>query len=98
MNRAIFLIGLIVVFTITVGCSAKGHYHGQEMPAPESYNAHFGDMDASGDDMVNWDELKAYFPQADPKVYAACDLNKDGFVDHDEWHEFKAAHGLEHKE
>jgi hypothetical protein len=31
-------------------------------------------------------------------VYAALDLNKDGFVDHDEWHEFKQAHGLKHKE
>jgi len=25
-------------------------------------------------------------------------LNKDGAIDHDEWHDFKAAYDLKHKE
>jgi hypothetical protein len=25
-------------------------------------------------------------------------LNKDGAIDHDEWHDFKAAYGLKHKD
>jgi len=37
-----------------------------------------------------------YFPQAEPAVFAAIDLNKDGNIDHDEWHKFKEAHGLKH--
>jgi hypothetical protein len=31
-------------------------------------------------------------------VFASIDLNKDGAVDHDEWHDFKAAYGLKHKD
>jgi len=29
-------------------------------------------------------------------VFSAIDINKDGYIDHDEWHKFKEAHGLEH--
>jgi hypothetical protein len=28
------------------------------------------------------------------KFFNAVDLNQDGNIDHDEWHEFKEAHGL----
>ena len=68
------------------------------MPDPQSFNAHFGDMDPDGNEMVSWEEFKAYFPQADRKVFDAVDLNNDGGIDHDEWHEFKEAHGLGHIE
>ena len=59
--------------------------------------AHFPDLDIDGDDRVNWAEFKKRFPEAEQKVYEALDLNGDGSVDHDEWHEFKAAHGLKHE-
>lgn len=98
MKKKFWLIGFFAAVTIIAGCSTTSNPHGKDMPAPESFNAHFGDMDADSDEMVNWEEFKAFFPQAEPKVYAALDLNKDGFVDHDEWHEFKEAHGLKHKE
>jgi len=55
-------------------------------------------MDADGDDLVNREEFKAYFPKAEPKAFDVIDLNQDGSVDHDEWHEFKEAHGLGHIE
>ena len=42
------------------------------------------------------DEFKAYFPHAEPNVFAAIDLNGDERIDHDEWHAFKEAHGLKH--
>jgi hypothetical protein len=66
------------------------------MPDPKSYDAHFGDMVSDGDDLVGWDEFKAYFPHAERKVFDAIDLNGDHALDHDEWHEFKAAHKLKH--
>lgn len=47
---------------------------------------------------MNWDEFKAFFPQATPEVFESIDLNKDKFVDHEEWHMFKAAYGLKHKD
>lgn len=64
------------------------------MPDPKSFNAHFGDMDANGDVLVTWNEFAAYFRNAEEKVFNAVDLNQNGNIDHDEWHEFKEAHGL----
>lgn len=64
------------------------------MPDPQSFNAHFGDMDANGDGLVTWDEFAAYFQNSEEKVFNAVDLNQDGKIDHDEWHEYKEAHGL----
>ncbi|MCU0592515.1 MAG: EF-hand domain-containing protein [Desulfobacterales bacterium] len=64
----------------------------------ESYNAHFGNMDPNKDGKVNWQEFKAYFPKADEKSFSAIDSNKDGAIDHDEWHDFKAAYDLKHKD
>jgi len=97
-SSSLLLIPALAAAVWLSGCSSHGRYHRQEMPDPASYNAHFGDMDANGDDSVSWDEFKSHFPQADQKVYAALDLNGDGGVDHDEWHAFKEAHGLKHIE
>jgi hypothetical protein len=68
------------------------------IPDAKSYNAHFGDMDPNHDGKVNWAEFKAFFPKSDEKAFAAIDLNQDGAIDHDEWHDFKAAHDLKHKD
>lgn len=80
------------------GYSSDTQHHPTALPNPESYNAHFGDMDADGDDLVNAEEFSAYFQDAEPAVFTAIDLNQDGNIDHDEWHAFKKAHGLKHKE
>ena len=64
----------------------------------ESYNAHFGNMDPDKDGKVNWQEFKAHFPKTDEKTFFTIDLNKDGAIDHDEWHDFKAAYDLKHKD
>jgi hypothetical protein len=96
-NR-LFLIVLTAAALGLVGCAKHGRFHEQSLPDPASYNAHFGDMDTDGDDMVSWEEFKTYFPSAERNVYDALDLNQDGGVDHDEWHAFKEAHGLKHIE
>jgi hypothetical protein len=98
MKRLLLLSIPMVLIMLAVGCSSHKQYHDTAMPDPKSYNAHFGDMDANGDDLVNWEEFAAYFQNADQNVFNAVDLNQDGNLDHDEWHEFKAAHGLKHKE
>ena len=98
MKKWVLPIVAFSVLSVFAGCASKDRHHGSDMPDPKGYNAHFGNMDASGDRMVDWKEFKAYFPQAEPKVFAAVDLNKDGAIDHDEWHAFKEAHGLKHKE
>lgn len=85
-----------VVLAAATGCAVTSRYHDTALPDPKQFNAHFGDMDNQKDDRVTWEEFKAYFPQAEPKVFAAVDLNQDGAIDHDEWHAFKKAHGLKH--
>ena len=92
-------LGTVLILTALVaGLSACGHhqkYHETDLQDPKSFMAHFPDMDTDGDDLVSAAEFKTYFPDADDNVYKALDLNADGSVDHDEWHEFKLAHGLE---
>ena len=98
MIRMTKSIGLLVLIAMLTACSSGGSYHKTAMPDPATYNAHFGDMDTDGDDLVTPEEFKAYFPDADMKVFEAIDLDKDNRLSHDEWHEFKEAHGLKHKE
>lgn len=92
--------GLIIVFSVLIlslaGCAGDARHNQTPMPDPSTFNAHFGDMDKDGDKRVHWEEFKTHFPQATEDIFQELDLNGDGAVNHDEWHEFKEAHGLEH--
>ena len=73
-------------------------YHKKKLPEPSKFNAHFPDMDTDNNGQVTLEEFKKYFP-GKPEVedvFKAIDLDGKGYVDHDEWHKFKAAHGLKH--
>ena len=96
MYKTHAIIIFIILFLSLAGCSGDARHHKTSMPDPGTFNAHFGDMDTDGDDAVSWEEFKSHFPQATKEIYQELDLNGDGTVDHDEWHEFKAAHGLKH--
>ena len=61
------------------------------------YAGHFGDMDTDKDNLVSWDEFKAYFPQADENTYKEI-AGDDSAIDHGEWHDFKEKHGYGHGE
>jgi hypothetical protein len=98
MKRLTVLMVVVSIAALAAGCSSKGKYHDTALPDPKPYNAHFENMDSTKDGLVSWKEFKAYFPQAEPRVFSAIDINKDGFIDHDEWHKFKEAHGLEHSD
>lgn len=94
MKKIFFILFVTVLLFAASGYASEAKHHKTSMPNPASFNAHFGDMDIDGDDLVNWKELKSYFPQATPDIFKALDLNADTKVDHDEWHEFKEAHGM----
>ena len=98
MKKINFLLSLILTVGLLAGCASKSTYHKEKMPDPKGFNAHFPDMDSDEDDMIGWTEFKDYFPQANPGVFKAIDMNGDENIDHDEWHQFKEAHGLKHKE
>jgi len=96
--KQLFFTIIVILALLAVGCASGNKHPKTAIQDPESLNAHFGDMDTDGDDLVSPEEFKAHFPDADPKAFDAIDLNGDGSVDHDEWHEFKEAHGLGHIE
>jgi hypothetical protein len=93
-----FLLILVALTAMAFGlaCSGSQNYHTTELPDPAKFNAHFGDLDDTGDGQVTLEEFRAHFPESDDAVFQALDLNADGFVDHEEWHRFKTAHGLKH--
>jgi hypothetical protein len=97
--KSIALTTLFVFLTAAAAmASSTNKPAAYNIPDAKSYNAHFGDMDPDRDGKVTWKEFKAYFPKSDEKAFSAIDLNKDGGVDHDEWHAFKAAYDLKHKD
>ena len=65
---------------------------------PAKFNAHFPDMDSNNNDRVTFEEFKAKFPDAsgNEDVFKAIDLDGNGELTHEEWHEFKSAHDLKH--
>lgn len=94
--RRITLIALLLPAALFMGCSGHGRYHDAPLGDPSDYRAHFPDMDGNGDGRVDPTEFKAHFPDSNDHVYQALDVNGDGVIDHDEWHQFKEAHGIEH--
>ena len=95
-SRIVFMACLFLTASLW-GCSGHGRYHDAPLGDPATYQAHFHDMDGNGDGRVDAGEFRSHFPQSDRHVFRALDLNEDGIVDHDEWHQFKAAHGIKHK-
>ena len=68
--KLVFLLTLLFALIITaVAYSGNKNYHDGAMPDPHSFNAHFGDMDANGDDFVNWEEFAGHFENAEKKCY-----------------------------
>ncbi len=82
------------------GMHHKKRYHDKALPEPSKFNAHFPDMDSDRNDQVTRDEFNAYFSDESDNeaVFDAVDLDENGYLDHEEWHEFKSAHGMKHME
>jgi Ca2+-binding EF-hand superfamily protein len=80
------------------GMHHKKRYHDKALPEPSKFNAHFPDMDKDQNDQVTREEFNEYFADesGNDAVFDAIDLDENGYLDHDEWHEFKSAHGLKH--
>jgi hypothetical protein len=95
MKKTMLLIAMILGAAVMVSCQSGQKFHKTDMPDPAAFDAHFADLDKNGNGAVNWSEFKRSFPDAAPQVFMELDLNDDAVVDHDEWHQFKEAHGLE---
>lgn len=98
MKRVAGVLTLLALTGFLFGFTSEQKSQNENIPNAESYNTHFPNMDKDKDRKVNWEEFKAYFPQATPQVFEAIDLNKDKSINHDEWHKFKAAYSLKHKD
>ena len=95
MKRILLAIALVLVAGLLLSCQSGQKYHKSDMPDPAAFNVHFDELDKNGNGTVNWAEFKQSFPEAAPQVFMELDLNDNAAVDHDEWHQFKEAHGLE---
>jgi hypothetical protein len=98
MKKVAMVLALFAMTGFLFGFTAEQKPQKLDIPNVESYNAHFPNMDKNKDGKVNWDEFKAFFPQATPQVFEAIDLNNDKSFDHGEWHQFKATYGLKHQD
>lgn len=80
------------------GMHHKKRYHDKALPEPSKFNAHFPDMDKDRNDQVSREEFNEYFADEtdNEAVFDAVDLDGNEYLDHEEWHEFKSAHGLKH--
>jgi hypothetical protein len=96
MKNKIVFIGLMLLLAVGISFASGSKYHKTDLPDPKQFNAHFGDMDVNGDDRVDWKEFKKHFPHAGTNVFEASDMDASGSISHEEWHQFKDAHGLEH--
>ena len=94
MKYAVAVTCLLLLTGLAISCSGHRNYHPHALGDPMKYQAHFPDMDANGDGRMDAEEFNAHFQQADPHVFTALDINKDGAIDHEEWHRFKEAHGM----
>lgn len=93
MKKFIILISLCLLLA-TFASPAFSSDH----KAKHHYDAHFGDMDLDGDELLNINEFKKYFSHAGEDVFKKIDADGDASIDHDEWHEFKEAQGYTHHE
>ncbi len=97
MKKAAVLVCTLFLVGSFSACSSDNKlYHDKPLPDPRSFNAHFPDLDEDENELVGWNEFQNHFPNFQKDVFDAVDLNRDGFLDHDEWHAFKMAHGLKH--
>ena len=94
MKKTLYLLSLIVLIAafVTPACSSHNH------KSTSAYDSHIGDVDLNDDEKISFEEFKKSFPNGEKEVFEKADGDKDGLIDHDEWHEFKEAKGYEHKE
>ncbi len=93
MKKILLLISLGILLASLVTPAYSSDQKGNH-----TYDGHLRDMDTDGDDELNWNEFKKHFSHAEEDVFKKIDANNDSLIDHDEWHEFKAAQGYKHKE
>jgi len=83
---------VILTILLALNLAVPGVFAASE----KGYNSHFGDMDTNNDKGVTWEEFKAFFAQAEQEKFQEADMNKDGKIDHGEWHKFKDKYGYGH--
>ena len=92
MKKTLLVLAFAILFTAFMSAA-----YSADSKHEHSYKAHFSDMDLDGDDQINWKEFKTFFKHAEKEIFKKADSNTDNFIDHDEWHDFKAAQGYTHE-
>ena len=77
--KKVFILSTAFFFLMFLDSHAGADYLGRE----------FGDMDANGDEIVEWDEYRFYITYPDLKDFRQADLTKDGKIALFEWVTFQ---------
>jgi hypothetical protein len=72
---------LLVVWALLAACASQPRYTDP-----------FSVVDQNRDDIVEWREFKAHYPEAAPKAFLEADRNKDGDITPNEWQYFVEMH------
>jgi len=73
--RKVFILSTCLFFLVSPNSPADADYLSRE----------FGDMDANGDEIVDWEEYRFYFTYPDLRDFRQADLTKDGKIALFEW-------------
>ena len=83
----VLIMGILLLLCFT-GCAMKEAKPPEE-PVAVDYNIRFVDIDKNCDGVMTVEEFRAYFPNGDELIFGEADMNKNGVVEHTEWHIFK---------
>ena len=87
---ALFLI--LVTATAAFCGQSDDHKDGNNKCGAMSSKYRLSDLDTDGDDSLSFKEFKLAFPSMEQKAFDFLDSDKDGMLNHDEWHSFKEMH------
>ena len=99
MKRLLLLIIPILLVILVSACSSHKKHHNTDMPDAKSFNAHFGDMDANGDDLVNAADFAVFAECYEgpngtpPEICGVFDFNGDAVIDLQDYAAFQEAAG-----
>lgn len=89
---AVFFLMISTGAVSLVYASSHNQDNNQSPGGHTMFNRHFSEMDADGDDNLNFKEFKQVFPSTEQKGFDTLDTDKNGSLSREEWHQFKAMH------
>ncbi|RLB86133.1 MAG: hypothetical protein DRH26_17750 [Deltaproteobacteria bacterium] len=95
MKKIKVFLALVLFFMLvsaTAALCGQSYQHKESSNGGMALKANLSDLDTDGDDTLSFKEFKSAFPSMEQKAFDFLDSDKDGMLNHDEWHSFKEMH------